>query len=103
MSRAVNLGMTMNKRAFRLYISRIRTWNEGVLRASVYERYALHDTGYGVERGRRDLCLILIQGGQEILCCVVKTWDDVAVPLSVCCPQHDYLVDLVLLLELPGS
>ena len=83
--------------------SRLHTRHKGVLGASIDEWYTLRDTGNGIQRRRWDLRLVLVYRFQEVLHCVVETSTDIAVPFSVCSPQHNYLVHLVLLLELPVS
>ena len=51
--------------------------------------------------GATHFSLVLVNGGQEVLCGVIEALSYAAVPLGVGRPQHDDLVHLAGLLEVP--
>mmetsp|Transcript_32286 Transcript_32286/g.70453 ORF Transcript_32286/g.70453 Transcript_32286/m.70453 type:complete len:249 (-) Transcript_32286:338-1084(-) len=76
------------------------TRHKSVLGAAVDEGDALLDTGQRVQGGGGNLRLITVEGSLQVVVGVVKAHSDLGETLGVSGPEHDDLVDTVLLLEL---
>lgn len=65
--------------------------DKGVLGGAVDEGDPLLDAGHSVQAGRGYLSLIALDGGQQVVSCVIQAIHDIAVALGVGCPKHNHL------------
>jgi len=83
-------------------ILRLKTWNKSVLWASIYERNIFINASQSIQGWWGYLWFILLHSSQEVLHGVIQPHNNITVPLCVGSPQHNHLVHLVFLLELPS-